>query len=237
MQKEKAREDKAKLAEERKKELSAAKKKRNAPPREDTEFKIASEEKPQKKRISFDTAEGEDTTEEHHAMRYPGDTKKKVKDFYELVDVVRFGERVEAPPVFDVVPNKNAAVTKLAAKLEREALTAGKQTTRVGLRKPADASSGGASRRLNNSIENERTWLLSGGGKAGEHKRLARLGLAPAATQHNNVNHAEEARKLTKEKEMQLLRQSVMATYQRNRSKEVQSKKGVDMKHEFPRFE
>lgn len=170
---------------------------------------------PSRKTITFDDSVQEDNLP-HRAMRFPNDHRQPKgashppRDFYELVDVVRFGERVEAPPVFDVVPNKNAAVSRLATKLEREQQQASR------------------SRR---AAEPDRHRLLASVGGLGEQKRLARLGLAPAIT--SSVS-AQQASKMSKEKEMELLRASVMATYQRNKRSEIEKKKGVDMKHVFP---
>jgi len=53
------------------------------------------------------------------------------------------------------------------------------------------------------------------------------------STQHVSERNSGGA---NKSKEMELLRSSVMATYQMNRRKEVNSKKGVDMHHVFPQF-
>ncbi|KAG5484059.1 hypothetical protein LSCM1_05913 [Leishmania martiniquensis] len=137
--------------------------------------------------------------------------KRNPQDFYELVDVVGYGERVEAPPVFDVVPNRNAAVSRLADALERE-----------GRRHDGGGSAA------------ERHRLLAGGGQLAQQKRVARLGLAPAITHTTRADGT--ATRMSKEEEIKALRDRVMATYQRNRRKEVEERKGVNMKHEFPIF-
>jgi hypothetical protein len=166
----------------------------------------------QRKRISFNP-EVVDPTAAQAARRTA--RSRKPQDFYELVDVVRYGERVEAPPVFDVVPNRNAAVSRLANQLERK--------------------EHGSSRRAGGADERHR--LLSGGGQLGEQKRLVRLGLAPAITHTVRADTAASAAaRMSKEEEIKALRDRVMATYQRNRRKEVVARKGVDMRHEFPKF-
>ncbi|GET86949.1 hypothetical protein, conserved [Leishmania tarentolae] len=161
-----------------------------------------------RKRISFDP------DVEHRASEADANREKqrKAQEFYDLVDVVRFGERVEAPPVFDVVPNRNAAVSRLANALERE-----------------------EGRRVHSGdVATERYRLLAGGGRLAQQKRLARLGLAPAITHTTRADGT--ATRMSKEEEFQALRDRVMATYQRNRRREVAERKGVDMKHEFPLF-
>ncbi|KPA76445.1 hypothetical protein ABB37_07768 [Leptomonas pyrrhocoris] len=164
----------------------------------------------QRKRISFDPEVADPTTAAQSARRATTKTNNhKPQDFYELVDVVRYGERVEAPPVFDVVPNRLAAVSRLANQLERE----------------AGGGRGDARHRL-----------LAGGGQLGEQKRLARLGLAPAITHTVRADASTEGTRMSKEDEIKALRDRVMATYQRNRRTEVAVRKGVDMRHEFPRF-
>lgn len=178
---------------------------------------VATEERegrPKRKSITFDPSVDElpGSSTPHHAMRYPGDTgihnqARPPKDFYELVDVVRFGERVESPPVFDAVPNKNAAVSRLANRLAAE----------------SHSTKGGHGRQR----------LLSSVGGFGEQKRLARLGLASAIT--GKVS-AEKRSDMTKEKEMQLLREKVMATYRQKKQRGVLEKKGVNLSHVFPSF-
>ncbi|KAG5509990.1 hypothetical protein GH5_07838 [Leishmania sp. Ghana 2012 LV757] len=165
----------------------------------------------QRKRITFDPDVDQRAAEASANRVEKCGAKRKPQDFYELVDVVRYGERVEAPPVFDVVPNRNAAVSRLANALERE-----------GRR---NHGGDGAA---------ERHRLLAGGGQLAQQKRLARLGLAPAIT-HTTRTDGTEAR-LSKKEEIKALRDRVMATYQRNRRKEVVERKGVDMKHTFPIF-
>ena len=87
-----------------------------------------------RKRIQFDEANVGAATDDlaHRAMRFPGDVRvagetatavsqrPKAKDFDQFVDIVRFGERVEAPPVLDVIPDKKSSVSKLALKLQQE---------------------------------------------------------------------------------------------------------------------
>ncbi|KPI89693.1 hypothetical protein ABL78_1186 [Leptomonas seymouri] len=178
----------------------------------DSKDDAAADELPrQRKRISFGPEVADPTAAQ--SARHDA-KKKKPQDFYELVDVVRYGERVEAPPVFDVLPNRNAAVSRLANQLEREA--SGNRARRPG----AD----------------ERHRLLSGGGQLGEQKRLARLGLAPAITHTVRADTSAAASRMSKEEEIKALRDRVMATYQRNRKKVVAERKGVDMRHEFPKF-
>ncbi|EPY17616.1 hypothetical protein STCU_10504 [Strigomonas culicis] len=158
----------------------------------------------------------------HHVMRYPNDRsgqqqqRQKPTDFYDLVDVVRFGERVEAPPTFDVVPNKKAAISRLAATLEQQ----------------QRQSSGGAGHSNSN-----RARLLSGGGnQQSEQKRLARMGLVPRNQSTTTAAAPHAGASVSKQQEMELLRAKVMATYQKNKRKEVLDKKGVNMKHQFPQF-
>lgn len=172
----------------------------------------------QRKRISFDPAVA-DPSAAQSARRTA--KEKKPHDFYDLVDVVRYGERVEAPPVFDVVPNRNAAVSRLANQLEKEALGTRGRRGAAGLQGT-----------------DERHRLLSGAGQLGQQKRLARLGLAPAITHtvQPDGSAAAAAARMSKAEEIQALRDRVLATYQRNRKKEVAVRKGVDMHHEFPKF-
>ncbi|CAG9571051.1 conserved hypothetical protein [Leishmania major strain Friedlin] len=166
----------------------------------------------QRKHISFNP-DVEDRAAEADASRVKKrGAERKPRDFYELVDVVRYGERVEAPPVFDVVPNRNTAVSRLASALERE-----------------------VDRRVHSGVNAaERHRLLAGGGRLAQQKRLARLGLAAAITHTTCADGT--ATRMSKEEEFKVLRERVMATYQRNRRKEVTERKGVDMKHEFPLF-
>ncbi|CBZ24787.1 conserved hypothetical protein [Leishmania mexicana MHOM/GT/2001/U1103] len=166
----------------------------------------------QRKRITFNPDVEGQAAEAAASRVEKRSVERKPQDFYELVDVVRYGERVEAPPVFDVVPNRNAAVSRLAKALEREE----DHHVRGG-----DAAT-------------ERHRLLAGGGRLAQQKRLARLGLAPAITQTTRADGT--AARMSKEEEFKALRDRVMATYQRNRRREVAERKGVDMKHEFPLF-
>ncbi|KAK7195194.1 hypothetical protein NESM_000444300 [Novymonas esmeraldas] len=169
----------------------------------------------QRKRISFD-AEVEDraaAADESRGRSRSRNAPRKPQDFYELVDVVRYGERVEAPPVFDVLPNRNAAVSRLARELERE-----------------------ESRSRDDGAARERHRLLAGGGQLAQQKRLARLGLAPAITHTTSGAEPGAAARMSKAEEIKALRDRVMATYQRNRRREVVERKGVNMKHEFPQF-
>lgn len=234
-----------------------------------------------KKSISFgdDVAPGP-----HHVIRYPGDRsnnngsndgnsgklqqqKKRPRDFYELVDVVRFGERVDAPPVFDTVPNKLAAVSRLAAKLEREANAPKKPSAAssnnrsasrelVGVRpalsfgsaslaaaaaagknKNKYANSSSTNMGKGNSGDDDRYRQLSSGNGVGAQKRLARLGLAPAVTGPVSLKGGQTSS--DKHKEMELLRERVMATYRQNKhnSHNTGEEKGKDiMQHQFPKF-
>lgn len=186
------------------------------------------EEEPprQRKRISFNP-DVPDPTAAQAARRAA--RQKKPQDFYELVDVVRYGERVEAPPVFDVVPNHHAAVSRLASQLERKA---------QGRRPLREDRSGNGNHNASFGLRgaDERHRLLSGAGQLGEQKRLARLGLAPAITHTVRADASAAATRMSKEEEIKALRDRVMATYQRNRRKEVAERKGVDMRHEFPKF-
>lgn len=129
--------------------------------------------------------------------------KASVRDFSDLVDIVRFNDRVEAPPVFTSVPNKNASVSRLASRLE--------------------------STESNSANKEVRHRLLSSVGGLGEVKRLNRLGLAPAITTRTVAADA----KISKEKEMELLRASVVAAYQKKKRRRLEDK-GVDMTHQFP---
>nr|CAJ2469260.1 unnamed protein product [Leishmania braziliensis] len=167
----------------------------------------------QRKRISFNPdvegraaeAAGANRIEKRSAARKP-------RDFCELVDVVRYGERVEAPPVFDVVPNHNAAVSRW---------------TNAPVR--AEGRRGHGS-----DGATERHRLLAGGSPLAQQKRLACLGLAPAITHATRADGT--AARMNKEEQIKALRDRVMATYQCRRRKEVAERKGVDMKHNFPQF-
>lgn len=158
------------------------------------------------KKISFDESALKDEGTKKHVVAGATRNSKRVRDFSDLVDVVRFNERVEAPPVFDAVPNRNAAVSRLARELEQ----------------PSEGKS-------------LRHRLLSSVGGLGEQKRLSRLGLAPAATQVSLPAAVAAAKmKLSKEKEMEALRNHVMAAYQKKKRRNIEEKKGVDMTHVFP---
>lgn len=172
------------------------------------------DDSPKRKRISFDASVPDANGAEGNAKSRTSRGGKKPQDFYELVDVVRYGERVEAPPVFDAVPSSKVAISRLASRLETEET---------------------ASRGRRNGSSEERHRLLAGGGSLGTQKRLARLGLAPAITGTIRMSDQQVARS-SKEEEMKALRERVMATYQRNRSQAVALKKGVNMHHEFPKF-
>ncbi|ORC86096.1 uncharacterized protein TM35_000301360 [Trypanosoma theileri] len=179
-----------------------------------------------RKQISF-TDNKEETTEDapHRPMRYPNDKgSNKPREFYELVDVVRYGDRVEAPPVFDAVPRHDASITRLAQRLEN--------TTKSTINRKGTSTAAGSS---SLSSKEERLKLLSSVGGLGEQKRLERLGLAPAGAV-GRVSTAGGAMKLSKEEEMRRLREGVMEAYRRNRRAEVVSRKGVDMQHQFPLF-
>lgn len=104
-----------------------------------------------RKRITFSDgdAAGAVADAPHSAMRYPNDKKgsKAPREFYELVDVVRHGERVEAPPVFDALPRHDNSVTRLASRmrlLSSATSSKGKEAT------------GGAARELSKREEMER---------------------------------------------------------------------------------
>lgn len=90
-------------------------------------------------------------------------SRKRARDFCDLVDVVHFNERVEGPPVFTCVPNLSASVTRLAKKLEDQGKGVG----------------GRASGKKNPHL---RRSLFSDLGALGEQKRLSRLGLLPSST-------------------------------------------------------
>eukprot|EP00796_Vickermania_ingenoplastis_P004275 gene4275-3092_t len=158
-----------------------------------------------KKSITFDASVEDTPTPAQSSPALPSGGRKRARDFSDLVDIVRFNERVEAPPVFNVVPNENASVTRLARRLE--SADAGKSTRHV---------------------------LLSSTGGLGEQKRLSRLGLVPAATQLSPAAAAAQKAKVSKEKEMEVLRAHVMAAYQKKKRRALEAKKGVDMTHQFP---
>lgn len=84
-------------------------------------------------------------------------SRKRARDFCDLVDVVHFNERVEGPPVFTCVPNLSASVSRLAKKLEDQGKEKKKKNTPM------------------------RQSLFSDLGGLGEQKRLTRLGLLPAS--------------------------------------------------------
>lgn len=206
MQQEKAMEDKKRMQLEKqrlKNEAEAEAKKIEE--REAAELR-AEKQSNKKKSISFDE---EVLAEDEEHQKKKAAAQRRPRDFSDLVDVVRFNERVEAPPVFTAVPNKNASVSRLARRLEEEA-------------------------RREDGNKNLRHRLLSSVGGLGEQKRLSRLGLIPAATQLSASAAAAQAAKLSKEKEMETLRAHVMAAYQKKKRRNLEAKKGVDMTHQFP---
>ncbi|CCD14238.1 unnamed protein product [Trypanosoma congolense IL3000] len=169
-----------------------------------------------RKRISFaDGLSGDEGTDgQHKPMRYPNDKgEKRPSEFYELVDVVRYGERVEAPPVFDTVPSRDAAISRLASKLGHVPERGAKEVTRG---KPS-----------------ERLQLLSSVGGVGERKRLERLGLLAADSSTVAITKKQM---LSKKEEMERLRMSVVEAYRRNKRASFDAKKDIDMHHKFPRF-
>ncbi|RNF22560.1 uncharacterized protein Tco025E_03047 [Trypanosoma conorhini] len=174
--------------------------------------------KRKRKRITFsDEGEGTGVDAPHRAMRYPGDKGSKVpRDFCELVDVVRYGERVEAPPVFDALPRHDASISRLAGRLEFASRAASKKGVAPS--------------------QQERQQLLSSVGGVGEERRLERLGLGHVATSASAVRPIGVSQKLSKEEEMRRLREAVMDAYRRNRRTGVEARKGVDMHHQFPAF-
>lgn len=241
MQKQKAKEDAAK------KEQEAAAAKRAA---QEAEAAAAADTKQRKKKIAFSDDVTPESDAPHQVAVPPGKTQplKKAKDFYEYVDVVRFGERVEAPPVFERVPRANSALGKLASKLEAEEEP--KITTATGRRVAVGASLP------------TRTAILSGSSSGitnpssiAERKRLASLGLAPRPTElivedaYSSATSSKKS-KPTNSNEFELLRQKVMESYQRSKflKSAAQSKAGnakrdasrgtdslmVDLKHQFP---
>jgi hypothetical protein len=186
--------------------------------------------KSKKKRISFGEEAGDSTEGVDGKHRVARPAIKQARDFYHMVDVVRYGERVEAPPVFETLPDKNSAVSKLAAKLSAEesgALLAKKRAT------------GAAS---------------SSTGSFAERKRLATLGLGPrvsGTTEEINTEMNGSSDK-SMSSEFETLRAKVLQAYQRNKvqryQQEQMEKKGggggaqtsgkkkmpVDLKHQFP---
>ncbi|EKF37601.1 hypothetical protein MOQ_002202 [Trypanosoma cruzi marinkellei] len=175
-------------------------------------------QKRERKRITFlDDGANAGVDAPHSAMRYPNDKGAKVpRDFCELVDVVRFGERVEAPPVFDVIPRRDASITRLANRME--------SSSRNSLK-------GGVA-----SLQKERLQLLSSVGGVGEARRLERLGLGPVSTSAATACPTGAPKKLSKEEEMQRLRDAVMEAYRRKKRIGAEARKGVDMHHQFPIF-
>ncbi|KAF5222626.1 hypothetical protein TcYC6_0102240 [Trypanosoma cruzi] len=175
-------------------------------------------QKRKRKRITFldDGAKG-GVDAPHSAMRYPNDKGAKVpRDFCELVDVVRFGERVEAPPVFDVIPRHDASIKRLANRME--------SSSRNFLK-------GGVA-----SSQKERLQMLSSVGGVGEERRLERLGLGPVSTSAAAARRTGAPKKLSKEEEMRRLREAVMEAYRRKKRIGAEARKGVDMHHQFPIF-
>lgn len=147
-------------------------------------------------------------------------SRKRDRDFCDLVDVVRFNERVEAPPVFTSVPNVGASISRLARKLEEK--------------------EEGSIRGSTNKSQNVRQRLFSSVGGLWEQKRLSRLGLVESST---DVSHtlspsadASLSSKLSKEKEMELLRTHVMAAYRKTRRRDNEKNNKVDMMHQFPQI-
>ncbi|CUG91779.1 Hypothetical protein, putative, partial [Bodo saltans] len=200
------------------------------------EAAAAGDGKSKRKRISFGETEGADgtTTEGVHRVARPA--PKQARDFYHMVDVVRYGDRVEGPPVFESIPDKNSAVSKLAAKLSAE--------ENAALGKKAGAArllSGGAA-------------ASSSAGSFAERKRLAALGLGPRVSGtteeiNTDVNESKRSDK-SMSSEFESLRAKVLESYQRNKVQRYQQaqqeKKGtgaqpsgkkkmpVDLKHQFP---
>lgn len=147
-------------------------------------------------------------------------SRKRARDFCDLVDVVGFNERVEAPPVFTSVPNVGASLSRLARKLEEK--------------------EEGSIRGSTNKSQNVRQRLFSSVSGLGEQKRLSRLGLLETST---DVSHtlspfadASLLPKLSKEKEMELLRTHVMAAYRKTRRRSNEKMNKVDMMHQFPQI-
>ncbi|RNF04515.1 hypothetical protein TraAM80_05107 [Trypanosoma rangeli] len=171
-----------------------------------------------RKQITFsDGVENTGTDAPHRAMRYPGDKGSKVpRDFCELVDVVRYGERVEAPPVFDALPRHDASISRLAKRLEFSS----RESSKKGIA----------------SSQHERLQLLSSVSGVGEGRRLERLGLGPVATSAAPTRPVGAFKKLSKEEEMQRLREAVMDAYRRNKRTGAEARKNVDMHHQFPVF-
>ncbi|EKG06067.1 hypothetical protein TCSYLVIO_002849 [Trypanosoma cruzi] len=175
-------------------------------------------QKRKRKRITFldDGAKG-GVDAPHSAMRYPNDKGAKVpRDFFELVDVVRFGERVEAPPVFDVIPRHDASITRLANRMESSS---------------SNFLKGGVA-----SSQKERLQMFSSVGGVGEERRLERLGLGPVSTSAAAARRTGAPKKLSKEEEMRRLREAVMEAYRRKKRIGAEARKGVDMHHQFPIF-
>ncbi|CBH17328.1 hypothetical protein, conserved [Trypanosoma brucei gambiense DAL972] len=170
-----------------------------------------------RKRISFDDGiSGTETGDgPHRPMRYPKDKgEDQPRDFCELVDVVRYGERVEAPPVFDTVPSRNASITRLASRLDQS----------------SQRSAKGAAK----GPQSERLRLLSSVGGMGEQRRLERLGFVPADGSTKVTRGSGQA--LSKEEEMERLRLSVVEAYRRNKRVALEARNGTDMRHQFPLF-
>lgn len=180
-----------------------------------------------KKRIVFDEATVGSTAAQHRVAT------RKPQDFYEYVDIVRYGERVEAPPVFDNLPSASTAVGKLALKL-------------------AAAEDAAGARKRGNSVPNRHA-ILSGSASGvsdptslAERKRLASLGLGARPTELVAATSKAPKSHDAKLREMELLRQKVVESYQRSKVKRYGgagaaaggaarlTKNVGDMKHVFP---
>jgi hypothetical protein len=127
----------------------------------------------------------------------------KPREFYELVDIVKFGERVEAPPVLSVLPDTKSKISLLGVKL-LEGEEAAKKKRR--------GESAGAS---------TRHALLGGSTSLAEQKRLMKLGLQENRPVPADVSTASATALPTTKSttdEFALLREKVMETYRRNKA-------------------
>ena len=161
------------------------------------------------KSITFD---GDVADVAHREMRFPGDTqqhaggKRAPQEFYELVDVVRFGERVEGPPVLSFTPDTKSKFSRLGVKL----LQAEESRPMKRRREEGDT----------------RHSMLGGSTSIAEHKRLVKLGLADASEQlHQSSNAGQDvATKSSTRDEFADLREKVMETYRRNKASHQKSR-------------
>lgn len=179
-----------------------------------------------------------------------------------VVEKIRFGERAEAPPVFNVVPSMSNSFAKFAMKLQNDSTKKaatpkatsskvnGVVTSNGGVRaqqnKPGKAKEMALANKtiLKNAMarlqqqsnsavsgfaRNENSGIISTAARVDstgdislyERKRLAKLGLMGPVTEQrinrSGVANGGEGNSAHNASEMEMLRQRVMSTYQKNK--------------------